>query len=85
MQVGTWQINTASTSLAPGTTQAVDIFRSLDLREFALPDGSLSTEVADDKVIMGSLKKISLNLVALPNEYLHMLQAHVTKKFIAQE
>lgn len=47
--------------------------RSVDLEAVVLPEGLLSMEAADDMVIMSSLKNISLNLIVLPNEYLHTL------------
>jgi len=71
--VGASQVNTAQTSLAPGTSQAVEMVYSVDLRSVMLPEGSLSTEVADDKIIVSSLKNIDLNLTMLPNKYLHTL------------
>jgi len=63
--------------LAPGTTQAVEMVRSLDLQEIALVDGALSAEVVVDKAIVSSLKNIGLNLAVLPNEFLHTLQVGV--------
>lgn len=47
--------------------------RSVDLRAVALPEGSLSAESADDKVIVSTLKNNGLNLATLPKEYLHTL------------
>jgi len=43
----------------------------MDIQE--VQEGLLSTESTDDKFIVSILKNNSLNLVALPNEYLHML------------
>lgn len=63
--------------MAPGTTQAVEMVRSLDLQEIALVDGALSAEVVVDKAIVSSLKNIGLNLAVLPNEFLHTLQVGV--------
>lgn len=59
--------------------------RSLDLRVVALPDGSLSTKVVADKAIVIFLKNISLNLDALPNEFLHTLQVGVIAEVKARE
>jgi len=42
-------------------------------------------ESANHKVIMNTLKNISLNLVVLPNEYLHMLLAGVKTELQAWE
>lgn len=63
----------APMSLAPSTSQAIEHFKLVDLRIVELPEGSLSTESAHDKVITSTLKNISLNIVALPNKYLHAL------------
>lgn len=41
--------------------------------------------MADDKVVVSSLKNIGLNLAVLPNEYLHTLQSGVTTKLRAWE
>jgi len=50
---------------------------SLDLQAVALSDGDLSMEAAVDKAIVNSLKNIGLNLIVLPREFLHTLQAGV--------
>jgi len=42
-------------------------------------------KVVDDKVIVIYLNNINLNLVVLPNEYLHTLEAGVTAKFRDRE
>ena len=59
--------------------------QSLDLQAIVLPDGSLSMEAVDDKVILCSLKNIVLNLAALPSEFHHMLWTGVTTEFRAWE
>lgn len=48
-----------------------------------LPEGSLSVESADDKVIVSTLKNNGLNLATLPKEYLHTLQKSVTTELRA--
>ena len=78
-------MGTAQTSLALGTSQAVKLVKTVDLRTIALPEGSLSADSVDDKVIMSTLKNISLHLLPLPNEYLHTLQIGVTAELIARE
>lgn len=83
--MSTGQVSASQTSLASGTSQATEMVRSLDLQVFTLLEGSLSMEEIYDKVIVGSLKNIRLNLDALHNEYLHTLQAGVTTKFRARE
>lgn len=85
IQVGTGQVSTAQTSLGPRTGQATKMVRSTDLQAVTLPKGSQSTKSADDKVIVSTLKNIVLNLTALPNEYLHMLQTGVTTQLRAWE
>lgn len=45
----------------------------MGLRTVTLPEGSLSVESANDKIIISTLKNIGLNIAMLPNEYLHVL------------
>ena len=59
--------------------------RSMDLREVALYDGALSAEVATDKAIFSSLKNIGLNLAALPNDFIHTMQASVIAEVKVRE
>jgi len=84
IQVATRHVSAAQTSLTPGTSQGLMMVRSVDLRVVMLPEGSLSVEPANDKVIVSTLKNISLKLVAFPNEYLHTLQTCVTTELRAQ-
>ena len=50
-----------------------------------LPDGSLTVETKFDKAIVSALKKIGLNLVAVPSEALHTLQYGVIAELGARE
>lgn len=59
--------------------------RTLDLRIVALPEGSLHIESVDECIILSTLKNIELNIVALANEILHVLQAGVTEELREQE
>lgn len=71
--------------LAPGTSHATELVRIVDLRTIALRKGSLSVESPHDKIIITTLKKIVLNIVSLPNEFLHALQIGVGVELRAQE
>jgi len=73
IQVGIGQASAAQTSLAPGTSQAAELVRTVDLRTIALPEGSLSIELVNDKIIISTLKNISQNIATIPNEFLHAL------------
>jgi len=85
IQAGTSQVSATQMTLALGTCQVAKLVRTMDLRIIALPEGSLSAESTDDKIIISTLKNISLNIAALPNEFLHALQTGVTMKFRARE
>ena len=45
----------------------------------------MSAESADDKIIISTLKNIGLNIAALPNEFLNVVQKRVIAKLRAQE
>jgi len=83
--VGADQASTAQTSLALGMSQAAKLVRIVDLRTVALLEGSLSTKLVDDKIIISTLKNIILNNAALPNEFFHVLQIGVIAKLRARE
>jgi len=85
IQVGADQASTAQTSLALGMSQAAKLVRIVDLRTVALLEGSLSTKLVDDKIIISTLKNIILNNAALPNEFFHVLQIGVIAKLRARE
>lgn len=55
---------------------------SLDPRDVALIDGALSMETNAGKA---ALRNIGLNLVTLPSEFLHTLQAGVNTELRARE
>lgn len=74
------QHNTASTSLAPRTSEAAELIHSLDPRVVMLPNRALTTEVEADKATISTLKKFGLNLVTLPSEALNTLQDGVIAK-----
>jgi len=82
--VGIGPVSATQTSLAPGISQATRMVRSVDLQAVMLREGSLSVESTNDKVIMSTLKNIGLNLVVLPNEYLHILQIGVAVELRAR-
>lgn len=71
--MGTGQVGTTQTSLALGTSQVVELVRILDIWTVALLEASLKEKLANDKVVMSTLKNISFNIAALPNKYLHVL------------
>lgn len=85
IQVGISQVGAAQISLAAGISQNVELIMTVDLRTTLLPERSLSVELANDKVIVSTLKNIDLKIVALPNEYLHALQTSVKTKLRAWE
>jgi len=58
-------------SLAPETSLISKLVRTMDLRTVSLPEGSLSAELADHKIIISTLKNIDLNVAVLHNEFLH--------------
>lgn len=57
----------------------------MELRIVSLPEGSLSTESFDDKIIISTLRNISLNIVVLHNEFIHALKIRVTMELRARE
>lgn len=66
--------------MALGTTQAIELVRSLDLRLVMLPDGALTAKAEANKATIISLRNVGLNLAALPNEFLHTLQVGVIEE-----
>lgn len=50
---------------------------SMDPRTVTLPDVALTVKTNADKAIVSALKKVMLNLAALPSEALHTLQDSV--------
>jgi len=72
-------------NLAPGTIQAAELIQTLDLRIIALPEGSLSIESDDEKIMISTLKNIGLNIGKIPNEFLHSLKEGVIEELRAQE
>jgi hypothetical protein len=85
LQAGVGQSSMASTSLAPGTTQAAELVHPWISWAVALPDGALSVEVDADKATVSALRNIGLNLATLPSEFLHTLQAGVMQELRARE
>jgi len=83
--VGEGQVSTRQTSLVLGTSQYAGLVRTVDIRTVALPEGSLSAESVDDKIIVSTLKNIGLNITVLLNEYLHTLQIGVIVEIRAWE
>jgi len=83
--VGTTQASAEQASLAPATSQAAELVRTLDLRTISLLEGSLHVESSDDRIILSTLKIIGMNIEALPNEILHVMNARVTKELKARE
>lgn len=81
--MGIGYVSTIQTSLAPRINQDAKMVRSIDLRVVMLLEDSLSMELVDDKVIMSNLKNIGLNLIVLPNKYLHTLQIGMTAELQA--
>lgn len=63
-----------SSSLALKTSDAIEMVHSMDPRAIALPNGALITETKAGRATVSALKKVGLNLVALPSEALHTLQ-----------
>lgn len=80
-----FQVSAPHTRLAPGTNHTIDMVQSLHLQAVALPNASLGTEAADDKVIISSLNNVGLNLTMLPNGFLHTLQVGVIVEFRSRE
>ena len=68
-----------------GTSQVVELVRTLDLRTIALPDGALRAETSDDHIILSTIKNIGLNKVALSNKTLHVLHARVVDELRTRE
>lgn len=57
----------------------------MDLQVVTLRDGALSIEVATNKAIISTFKNMGLNLVVLPIELLHTLQAGVIAEINTRE
>jgi len=68
------QAGTVSTSLAIGTLEAAEMLRAKDSRAIVLPGGALTTESEADRPTVSALKGVGLNLAALPDKVLHLLQ-----------
>ena len=83
--MGVHQESTEQVSLAPGTSQATELVRTLGLRTIAFLDGSLRVESTNDRIILITLKNIGLNIAMLPNEILHALHAGVIEELRAWE
>lgn len=71
--------------MAPGTSEAAKLARSLDPRAIVLPDKALTTKVEVDKATMSAIKQVGLNLFVLPSEANHTLQDGVITKLHAKE
>jgi len=56
-----------------------------DPQAIALPDGALAIDIEVDRPVVIALKRVGLNLSALPNEALHFLQDDMITKLRARE
>ena len=72
-------------SLETGKIQATELVMTLDLRNITLLDGSIRVELADDHIILSTIKKIGMNIVALSNDTLHALHAALANELRARE
>lgn len=62
-----------STSLAIGTSEAVEMLRTKASNVIVLPNGALTTKNEADRPTVSDLKGVRLNLRVLPSEELHLL------------
>lgn len=74
-----------STSLAPDTSEATGMVRTLDPQAIMLPEGVLTTEAKADRPVVNVLKGVGLSLATLASEALHNLQDGVIVKLQVRE
>lgn len=79
------QAGAVSTSLAVGTSAAEEMLRAQMTNTIVVPDGALVTENKADRPMVSELKGIGLNVIALPQETLYVLQDGITAKLRARE
>lgn len=79
------QAGTVSTSFTLGTAAVEEILCARMTNTIMLPEGALVTENEVDKPMVSKLKGIGLNMVALPQEMLYVLQDGVTTELRARE
>lgn len=73
-------MSATQTNLAPGTSQAVELVQIAEIRSVALSEGAPCMELVDGRFILSTLNDVALNIVVLPNEFLHALQVGVIEE-----
>jgi len=63
-----------STSLAINTSEPAEMLHAKVSNTIVLPDGALTMENEAHRPTVNALKGVGLNLAALPNKALHLLQ-----------
>lgn len=79
------QAGTLSTSLAVGMVAAEKMLYTCMTNTIVLPEGALVTENEVDKPTISALKGVGINMVALPQETLYVLQDRVTAELRDRE
>ena len=68
-----------------GTLEATSMLRGRDPQPIVLTDGALETETKADKPTVNLLKRVGINLAALPNEALYLFQNGMIAELQARE